>query len=77
MFQKAWSEKMKWKKDQRMNIGHPFLEITPKQINKVKQPKMSTNLQIHLGKGQGNNLYNVRDVREITYIGNSLTKGKE
>jgi hypothetical protein len=38
---------------------------------------MSTRLQIHLGKGQGNNLYNVGDVREITYIGTSLTKEKE
>jgi hypothetical protein len=30
-------------------------------------PKM-TRQHIHLGKGQGKNLYNVVDVREITYI---------
>jgi hypothetical protein len=30
-----------------------------------------------LGKGQGNNLYNVGDVREIIYIGTALTKEKE
>jgi hypothetical protein len=29
---------------------------------------MSIGWKILLGKGQGNNLYNVRDVREITYI---------
>jgi hypothetical protein len=33
--------------------------------------------QIHLGKGQGKILYNVGDVREINYIGNSLTNVKE
>jgi hypothetical protein len=32
---------------------------------------------IHFGKGQGNNLYNVGDVREINYIGTILTKVKE
>jgi hypothetical protein len=29
-----------------------------------------------LGKGQGRSLYNVGDVREITYIGTSLNKGE-
>jgi hypothetical protein len=38
---------------------------------------MSTRLQIHLEKGQGNNLFNVGDVREITYIGTALIKEKE
>jgi len=46
---------------------------------------MSTRLQIHLGKGQenklynvgDNNLYNVGDVREIICIGDALTKVKE
>jgi hypothetical protein len=57
-------------------LSHHFLEITPKQINKVNQPKMNIRMHIHLGKGQGNNLYNVGDVREITYIGYSLTKEK-
>jgi hypothetical protein len=38
---------------------------------------MNTRLQTHLGKGQGNNLYNVGDEREINYIGTSLTKEKE
>jgi hypothetical protein len=38
---------------------------------------MSTRLHILLEKVQGNNLYNVRDVKEITYIGISLTKKKE
>jgi len=38
---------------------------------------MNPRWQIHLGKGQGNNVYNVGDVREITYIGISLTKEKE
>jgi hypothetical protein len=58
-------------------LGHPFSEITPKQMNKAMQPKMSKRMQIHLGKGQGNNLFNVGDVREITYIGTSLKKEKE
>jgi hypothetical protein len=38
---------------------------------------MSTRLQIHLERGQGNNLFNVGDVREINYIGTALTNGKE
>jgi hypothetical protein len=57
-------------------LSHPFLEIIPKQISKVKQPKMRTRLWIHLERGQGSNLFNVGDVREITYIGIALTKGK-
>jgi hypothetical protein len=38
---------------------------------------MSKRMQIHLGKGQGKNMFNVGDVREITYIGNALIKEKE
>ena len=38
---------------------------------------MSTRQQIHLGKIQGNNLYNVGDVKEITYIGTTLIKETE
>jgi hypothetical protein len=38
---------------------------------------MSIRLQIHLGRGQGSDLYNVGDVREITCIGYTLTKEKE
>jgi hypothetical protein len=38
---------------------------------------MRKRMKIHLGKGQGNNLFNVGDVRQITYIGTSLTKEKE
>jgi hypothetical protein len=38
---------------------------------------MIKRMQIHLGKGQGNNLFNVGDVRGITYIGTSLIKEKE
>jgi hypothetical protein len=45
--------------------------------SQVSQPKMSTRLQAHLGKGHGKIMYNVEDVREITYIGTSLTKEKE
>jgi hypothetical protein len=56
---------------------HPFSRKKPKKINKDNHPKMRTILQIHLGKGQGNSLYNVGDVMEITYIGTSLTKEKE
>jgi hypothetical protein len=37
---------------------------------------MNTRLEIHLGKGQGNDQYNFGDVREITYIGTNLTKDK-
>jgi hypothetical protein len=37
---------------------------------------MSTRQQILLEKGQGRSLYNVGDVRGITYIGTSLTKVK-
>jgi hypothetical protein len=37
---------------------------------------MIIRMKIHLGKGQGSNMYNVGDVREITYIGTSLTKEK-
>ena len=73
MFQKVWNDKMKGKKV----LSHPFSEITPKQINKAKQPKMSKRMHIHLRKGQGNSLFDVRDVREITYIWTSLTKEKE
>jgi hypothetical protein len=58
-------------------LSHPFSKINPKQINKVMKPKMIKIMQIHLGKGQGNNLFNFGDVREITYIGNALTKEKE
>jgi hypothetical protein len=58
-------------------LSHPFSRTTSKKISKVSQPKMSTRLHIHLGKGQGNNLYNVGDVREITYIGTALTKDED
>jgi hypothetical protein len=34
-------------------------------------------MQIHLGKCQGNNLFNVGDVGEITYIGSALIMDKE
>jgi hypothetical protein len=44
-------------------LRNPFSEITPRQINKVKQPKMRKIMQIHLEKGQGSNLFNVGDVR--------------
>jgi hypothetical protein len=75
---KAWNDKMKGKKDQwKKGFKPPFSEITPKQISKVNQPKMNTRLHIHLERGQGNSLFNVGDVREITYIGTSLTKKKE
>jgi hypothetical protein len=71
--QKTWNEKVKGKKV----LSHPFLGINPNKINKYSQPKMSTRLQIHLGKVQGRILFNVGDVREMTYIGTSLTKEKE
>jgi hypothetical protein len=78
VFQKSWNDKMKGKGIKgRKVLSHPFSRTTPKKINKDSQPKMSTRQHIHLGKGQGNNLYNVGDVREITYIGTSLTKVKE
>jgi hypothetical protein len=38
---------------------------------------MNTRQHIHLEKGQGNNLYNVGDVKDITYIRIPLTKEKE
>jgi hypothetical protein len=58
-------------------LSHPFSSKSPKQINKVNQPKMRTRLQIHLRKYQGNSLYNVGDVREITYKGTAVKKDKE
>jgi hypothetical protein len=58
-------------------LNHPFSRTTPKKRSKVIQPKMRTILYIHLGKGQGSSLYNVGDVREITYIGTTITKEKE
>jgi hypothetical protein len=58
-------------------LSHPFLEITRKKINKVSHPKMRRRMQINLERGQGNIRCNVGDVREITYIGTSLTKEKE
>jgi hypothetical protein len=58
-------------------LSHPFSTIAPKQINKVNQPKLNTRLQIYLGKNKGISLYNVEDVRGITYVGTSLTKEKE
>jgi hypothetical protein len=58
-------------------LSHPFSRRAPKKISKVNHPKVSTPTQIYLGKGQENNLYNVGDVREIIYIGTSLTKEKE
>jgi hypothetical protein len=61
---------MKGKKDQRHKVFKPpFSRTTPKQISKVNQPKMSTSIHIIFGKGKNNNLYNVGDVREITYLG--------
>jgi hypothetical protein len=78
IFQKSWNDKMKDKKDQRQKgFKPPFFRIIPKQISKFNSPKMNTRLQIHLEKGQGNNLFNFGDVREIIYIGISLTKEKE
>jgi hypothetical protein len=38
---------------------------------------MNKRMHICFGKYQGNNLFNVGDVRGITYIGNSLIKEKE
>jgi hypothetical protein len=78
IFQKSWNDKMKGKNDQRKKgFEPPFSRTTSNKISKVNQPKMSTRLEIHLEKSQGNSLYNVGDVREITYIGASLTKEKE
>jgi hypothetical protein len=78
VLQKDWNDNMKGKKDQRKKFFKPpFFRINPKKINEVKQPEMSTILHIHLQKGQVNSLYNVGDVRGITYIGTSLTKKKE
>jgi hypothetical protein len=78
IFQKYWNDKMKGKRDQRQKgFKPPFFKNNSQEINKDNQPKMSPRWQIHLGKGQGNNLYNVGDVREITYIGTALTKEKE
>jgi hypothetical protein len=77
VFRKYWNENMKGKKDQSIKVlSHPFSRIIPKKISKVNQPKMSRRLQFHLGKVHGRNLYNVRDVREITYSWTSLTKVK-
>jgi len=55
----------------------PFSRKYIKQIMNKNHPKMSKRHHSHLGKVQGNNLYNVGDVREITYIGTTLTKVKE
>jgi hypothetical protein len=75
---KAWNDKMKGKKIKGIRVlSHPFSGIIPKKISKVKSPKMNTRLQIHLEKGQGSSRCNVGDVREIIYIGISLTKEKE
>jgi hypothetical protein len=80
VFQKAWNDKLRGKNDQRKKgFKTPngiMIKMIPKKIIKVKNPKMSTRLQNHLGKGQGSNLYTVGDVREITYIGTSLRKDK-
>jgi hypothetical protein len=38
---------------------------------------MIKRMQIHFGKGQGDNLFNVGDVGEITYLRTSLIKEKE
>jgi hypothetical protein len=77
IFQKAWNDKMKGKNDQRKKVlSHPFSRTTSNKISKVNQPKMSTRLEIHLGKSQGNSLYNVGDVREITYIEDCPHKGE-
>jgi hypothetical protein len=68
---------MKGKREQRKKgFKPPFSRTNPKKINKGIQPKMSIRKQIILGKGQGNNLCNVGDVRGITYIGITLTKEK-
>ena len=58
-------------------LNHHISEITPKKVSKARKPKMIKRMHIHLGKGQGNNLFNVGDVRGITYIGTSLIKEKE
>jgi hypothetical protein len=64
VFHKTWNDMMKGKNDKRKKVlRHHFSEIITKQINKVNYPKMSTKMHIHLGKGQGKNLYNVGDVR--------------
>jgi hypothetical protein len=56
IFQKAWNDKMKGKKEKRKKgFKPPFSRITHKQISKESQPKMSPGWQIHLGKGQDNN----------------------
>jgi hypothetical protein len=78
VFQKDWNDNMKGKRDKRNKcLSHPSSKITPKQINKVSEPKISIRLQIQLGKGQGSIMYNVMDVRQNTYIGTSLTNDKE
>jgi hypothetical protein len=58
-------------------LRHHFSITTPKKINKDNQPKIITIQPIHFGKDLGKNMYNVGDVREITYRGTTLTKVKE
>jgi hypothetical protein len=58
-------------------LSHIFTGTNHKQINKDSQPKMIPRWQIHLEKFQGNNMYNVWDAKENTFIGIVLTKEKE
>jgi hypothetical protein len=69
---------MKGKKEKRKKGFKPPFFKNNSQANQQGQSTQNEHKTIDsFGKRLRNNLYNVGDVREITYIGTSLTKVKE
>jgi hypothetical protein len=75
-FQKSWNDKMKGKKNQRKKgFKPPFFKNKPQENQQCHTTQNEHKTAYSFGN-QGNILYNVGGVREMTYIRISLTKKK-
>jgi hypothetical protein len=77
IFQRAWNHNMKGKRDKRPKYFKTSVFKNNSQENQQGQSTQNEpRMEYSFGKGQGNNLYIVGNVREITYIGTTLKKEK-
>jgi hypothetical protein len=78
MFQKAWNDKTKEKDDQMKKGFKPSFFKNNSQANqKGHTTQNDQNNADSFGTSQGNNMFNVGDVKGITYIGTTFIKEKE
>jgi hypothetical protein len=78
VFQNTLNDDMKGNREKRKKcLSHPFSRIILNKISKASQLKMNIRQPTILGKGKGDILYNVGDVRGITCIRIVIKKEKE